>query len=93
MNISIKTFRRIRVLEAISFLTLLAIAMPLKYFWGMPQMVQIVGMAHGVLFVIYILGAFIMHQKLNWNLQTLAIVISCSVIPFGPFFVERKYLL
>ena len=48
MDISTKSFKIISALEAISFLVLLGIAMPLKYIWDMPEMVRIVGMAHGV---------------------------------------------
>ena len=92
MDKSIKSFRLISTLEAISFLVLLGIAMPLKYIWHMPEMVRIVGMAHGVLFVLYVGGAIYMFKKLNWTLTELFIVIMCSVLPFGPFYVERKYL-
>lgn len=92
MDNSIKAFRLISSLEALSFLVLLGIAMPLKYIWEMPEMVQMVGMAHGVLFVLYVFGAIYMYQKLNWSLKVLLIVILCSVLPFGPFYAEKKYL-
>ena len=92
MNLSIKSFKIISVLEALSFLILLGIAMPLKYMAGIPEPVSIFGMAHGVLFIMYIIGAFIMKEKLNWSIQTLLIVILCSVLPFGPFYADRKYL-
>jgi integral membrane protein len=70
----------------------LGIAMPLKYMAGLPKPVSIFGMVHGILFILYILGAFLMKEKLNWSLQTLLIVIVCSVLPFGPFYADRKYL-
>jgi integral membrane protein len=89
---SVKTFKIISTLEAISFLVLLLIAMPLKYIWEMPEMVQIVGMAHGVLFLLYVAGAVYISQILNWKTKTLFIVVLCSIIPFGPFYVERNYL-
>ncbi len=92
MDISTKSFKIISALEAISFLVLLGIAMPLKYIWDMPQMVKIVGMAHGILFILYIIGAYFMKEKLKWSWGTLAIVMLCSVLPFGPFYAERKYL-
>ena len=66
--------------------------MPLKYIWDKPEMVQTVGMAHGVLFLLYIAGAVYMSQKLNWTTKMLFIAVVCSMIPFGPFYVERKYL-
>ncbi len=58
----------------------------------MPEMVQVVGMAHGVLFVLYVGGALYMYKKLKWSISDLFIVVMCSVLPFGPFYVERKYL-
>lgn len=88
----INIFRWTSILEGISFLVLLFLAMPLKYIFDLPQMVQVVGMAHGVLFVAYIIGAVIMFKPLNWTIKTLFIVIACSVLPFGPFYVENKYL-
>lgn len=92
MDNSIKAFKVISILEAISFLVLLLIAMPLKYIWEMPEMVRIVGMAHGILFVLYVIGAYWMYEKLNWSFKTLMIVVICSILPFGPFYADKKYL-
>ncbi len=92
LDTSIKTFKIISTLEAISFLVLLCIAMPLKYIWDMPEMVRIVGMAHGILFIAYLIGAYFMKEKLKWTWGVLAIVMLCSVLPLGPFYAERKYL-
>lgn len=88
----VKIFKFISTLEAISFLLLLLVAMPLKYIWGMPEMVEIVGMAHGILFVIYVFGAYWIYEKLDWSFKMLLIAILCSVLPLGPFYVEKKYL-
>ncbi len=88
----IRTFRWISILEGVSFLILLFLAMPLKYFFDYPQMVQVVGMAHGILFIAYIMGAIWMFKPLNWRTRTLIIVVACSVVPFGPFYIENKYL-
>ncbi len=88
----VKSFKHISLLEGISFIVLLGIAMPLKYFYNMPEAVSIVGMAHGVLFILYLMGAFYMYEKLNWSLTTFGIVVFCSIVPFGPFYVDRKYL-
>ncbi len=88
----IKTFKIIALLEGVSLLLLLFIAMPLKYIWEMPQMVQVVGMAHGILFLAYVAIAFMVYNELKWSLKTLAVVLIASVIPFGTFYVEKKYL-
>ncbi len=91
-HIQIKVFKWVSVLEAISFLLLLFIAMPLKYLFNLPQMVEVVGMAHGILFISYLVGAIIVYNILDWKFYTLLIVVACSVIPFGPFYIEKKYL-
>lgn len=88
----IRIFRWISILEGISFLVLLFLAMPLKYFFDYPQMVQVVGMAHGILFIAYLFGAIWMYKPLNWTMRTLIIVVVCSMVPFGPFYIENKYL-
>ena len=92
MSISIRSFKAVSTLEAVSFLVLLGVAMPLKYIWDLPEMVQIVGMAHGILFILYVIGAYFMYEQLNWERKTLFFVLVCSVLPFGPFYAERKYL-
>ena len=92
MNITLKTFRVISLLEALSFVILLLVAMPIKYILSNPELVRIVGMAHGILFVLYILGAFLFKNKLKWSNQILGVVILCSIIPMGPLYVDRKYL-
>jgi integral membrane protein len=89
---STQIFKWISILEAISFLVLLFIAMPLKYIWDIPDYVRIIGMAHGILFVLYLIGGYWMFEKLNWSVKTLLIVFLSSILPFGPFVVERKYL-
>lgn len=88
----VKTFKWVSILEGTSFLVLLLIAMPLKYIWKAPEMVEIVGRLHGFLFIAYILGALWLFKALNWNFKTLLIVCVSSVLPLGPFYVEKKYL-
>lgn len=88
----VKSFKWISILEGTSFLVLLLIAMPLKYIWEAPQMVEVVGMLHGILFVLYILGALWLYKAMQWNLRTLLVICVSSVLPLGPFYVEKKYL-
>lgn len=85
-------FRRIALAEAVSFLLLLLIAMPLKYMWGLPIYVRVVGMIHGLLFVLYVVMAFAVSDSLRWSPRTLGLALLASVLPAGPFFFERRYL-
>jgi integral membrane protein len=84
-----KWFERIGTWEGISFLVLLGIAMPLKYIWGIPQAVSVVGMAHGILFIAYL---YMIHEcriAFGWSLKTAALGALASVLPFGPFVYDR----
>lgn len=88
----IKAFRIITLLEGFSLLVLLFLAMPLKYIWNLPQMVQVVGMAHGILFLLYVVLAIMVFYELKWSFKTLGIIMFASVIPFGAIYVDKKHL-
>ena len=93
---SLKTpLGRLRVVgwwEGVSFLVLLGVAMPLKYFAGMPLAVRIVGMAHGVLFMLYVVAAIQAALDRDWPWRRTALVLVASVLPAGPFVVDAKIL-
>ena len=86
------TFRIISFLEGMSYILLLFIAVPLKYWGGDEQYVKLLGMPHGLLFVGYIILAFLMRKEERWNNTELFIVLICSVLPFGTFYIDKKYL-
>lgn len=88
----LKIFKQIALFEGISLLLLLFIAMPLKYIWKLPQMVEVVGMLHGLLFILYAITAILVYFKYRWSFKTFVIVMLGSVIPFGAFYIEKKYL-
>jgi integral membrane protein len=88
----IKLFRITSYLEGISYLLLLGIGVPLKYLAGNDSLVKTLGMPHGILFMAYIFLAIIITQKMNWDNKTIIIVLIASVIPFGTFYVDKKYL-
>ena len=85
-------FRLIGLLEAFSFLILLLIAMPLKYIWGQPEAVKIVGAAHGGLFLLYGFFAVVLSQKLKWTFGTLMFAWIAAVVPLGTIVFDRKFL-
>lgn len=85
-------FRLITLLEGISFLILILIGVPLKYFQNNDAIVKAIGMPHGLLFILYVFVSYVIKQKLNWSIKTYAIIISAAVIPFGTFYTDLKYL-
>ncbi|HMR56208.1 MAG TPA: DUF3817 domain-containing protein [Cyclobacteriaceae bacterium] len=86
----LKIFRRVALAEGISFLLLLLIAMPLKYFFGFPLAVKLVGWAHGVLFIAYILLAFSVVSIMRWNWFNTGIALAVSIIPAGTFWLDKS---
>ena len=87
---SLNWFRKIAIAEGISFLILLLIAMPLKYFAGYPQAVKLVGWAHGVLFIAFLALSFEAKSILNKNFFWLVKAFLASILPFGTFVLERQ---
>ncbi len=88
----IALFRKISIAEGISYLLLLFIAMPLKYFANISLAVTYTGWAHGLLFVVYfaVLGYIWLDRGWKFSLVFKASV--AALLPFGPFWFDRKYL-
>lgn len=86
---SIRNLRIIGILEGVSYLVLLCIAMPMKYMYGMPEVVKFTGWAHGILFILYIPAVFAARKPMNWNLYWTAIALAASLVPFGTFVLDR----
>jgi integral membrane protein len=76
--------------EGISFLTLLFIAMPMKYFMGTPEVVRVVGSIHGVLFVLYVGLLAMLHFRQRWSYTFSLYALLASVIPFGTFMLDKQ---
>ena len=83
-------FRIVSLLEGISYVVLLAIAMPLKYAAGEPAAVAIVGRIHGGLFVLF--GAALLHVAMRekWPRRAMVIAAIAAIVPLGAFWLERK---
>ena len=83
--------RVIAWMEGISFL-LFGVSMPLKYGFDIPEPNYVIGMLHGILFVIYNL-LILKHSKLkNWSIREIIFLCFLSLVPFGTFYVDKKYL-
>lgn len=85
-------FRLISLLEGISYLLLLFIAVPIKYYGNDEFYVKLLGMPHGLLFMIYIVFAIVFQKKMKWSLINFLIILVASVVPFGTFYIDKKYL-
>lgn len=86
----IRNLRLIGNIEGISYLALLGIAMPLKYFGNMPKAVTVAGSFHGLFFVLFCAALLVVWRKKNWDYEQVALAFLASIIPFGTFYLDRK---
>lgn len=85
--------RIVALIEGVSFLLLLGVAMPLKYFADQPLAVRYVGWAHGLLFVLLVLLLLSAWGSKALSTRHAALVFVASLLPFGPFVIDRRIAL
>ena len=90
MNRKLSWLRKTGIAEGISFLVLLGIAMPLKYFFHQPMAVKICGWIHGILFVAFLFLAWEYKTDRNKSFKWFALAFLAAIIPTGTFFFDKK---
>lgn len=78
------------ILDGISYLVLVGVAMPMKYLAGIPMAVRVVGMVHGFLFVALCICLLIVLRDKKLSLKWCVIVFLSALVPFAPFFLNQK---
>jgi integral membrane protein len=89
LQTSFSRFKVVAFLEGCSFL-LFAITMPLKYKFNMPGPNKIIGMAHGILFLLYIILLLQVAIAYKWNFKKIGLAFIASLLPFGTFIAAKK---
>lgn len=89
---SLRNFRVIAFLEGVSFILLVGIAVPLKYFANSPAPVKYFGWVHGVLFMLYVFALILVWIQERWPFLKVLLAFLASLLPFGPFVFDAKYL-
>ncbi|AXE40276.1 hypothetical protein JS278_03142 [Acidipropionibacterium virtanenii] len=70
-------------------IVLVCVAMPLKYAADMPQMVNVVGVAHGWLYALLLVTAYMLGRKAGWPLTRLLLIALAGTVPFLSFVAEH----
>ena len=83
-------FRLIAFLEGLSYIILLFIGVPLKYFANEVSLVKMLGMPHGFLFMAYIAFIIVLRFDHPWFKKHFLLIALASIIPLGTFIVEHK---
>lgn len=89
MKDKLGTFRLVGFLEGSSFLILLLVAMPMKYVWGEPMGVRIVGMVHGLLFIAYVGFIAVVGAEHNWSGKKKLQAFIAAIVPLGTFYFDK----
>lgn len=90
----LRFFKIVAILEGVSYLVLFSnmlIVKPTNLVLYKTLLFPI-GMAHGVLFITYVILAVLLKFKENWDFKKFGIIGLASIIPFGTFYMEKKYL-
>lgn len=85
----LKTFRILSLIEGLSLLVLLFIAMPAKYQLG-HDFVFPVGMTHGILWIIYVVVSLAVSHQQHWSVMKWLMALGASVIPFACIFIDKR---
>jgi integral membrane protein len=80
--------RAIGLVEGASFLVLLGIAMPLKYFAGFPIAVKVVGWAHGVFFILFCVALAHAMRAARWSILRTLGIFGAALVPFGTIAID-----
>lgn len=88
LTTAIGQLRMLGMVEGVSFLVLLFIAMPLKYAWGYPLAVRIIGLIHGLLFMGFCAALINVKNVVGWDIKRMGLVFLAALMPFGPFVVD-----
>jgi integral membrane protein len=90
LSSAIGRFRLMGFIEGLSLLILLFIAMPLKYYAGLPEVVTVIGSLHGVFFIMYLVTIAYVTFKIRWSFIWVSSAIAVAFIPFGNLFLDAK---
>lgn len=83
-------FRKLGLIEGLSLIVLLCIAMPAKYQFGYVDSIWQVGMTHGVLWTAYFVVSLAVSHQQKWSVMFWLLVLFASIIPFACFFLDKK---
>ena len=92
MNIEnfLRAYRVMAWVTGTGLVILVFVAMPLKYFWGQPMLVSIVGMLHGFFYMAYIVCTLVLAERCRWRPLDALVILACGTIPLASFFAERR---
>lgn len=86
----LRAYRVMAWVTGVGLVILVFVAMPLKYFFGEPMLVSIVGMLHGFFYMAYIVCTLVLAERCRWRPLDALVILLCGTIPLASFFAERR---
>jgi len=83
-------FRILSLVEGLSLIFLLFVAMPAKYHFGAFDIIFQAGMTHGILWLTYFVFSLAVSHQQKWSVMFWLVVLLASIIPTACFFLDRK---
>lgn len=90
LKTKIGRLRLLSLIEGLSLVLLVFLAVPMKYLMAMPMLVKILGPIHGGLFVLFVFMTIAAAFEYGWKFKTTALLLVSSIVPFGCFYAEKK---
>jgi integral membrane protein len=87
---ALRNYRVAAWVTGVGLLVLVLIAMPLKYFFGQPELVAVVGMMHGFLYMAYIVLTLLLAERCRWKPLDALLILVAGTIPFASFVAEHR---
>ncbi len=91
LNTLIGQLQLLAILEGISYISF-GLTMPLKYLYGIKEPNYVVGVAHGALFIAYVIWVLVVHIDRKMPASKTLLLLIASLVPFMTFWAEKKIL-
>ncbi len=87
---ALRNYRIAAWITGIGLAVLVFVALPLKYFFGQPQLTSVVGVTHGFLYMIYIVCTLLLAERCRWKPLDALLILIAGTVPLASFFAEHR---
>jgi integral membrane protein len=85
-------YRVMAYVTGVLLLGLVFVAIPMQVFGNDDTLVAILGTAHGYLYMVYLVTAFLLAFRMRWSLGRTLLLLLAGTVPFMSFVAERAVM-
>ncbi|MGN6090292.1 MAG: DUF3817 domain-containing protein [Actinomycetes bacterium] len=90
MSRALKTYRVLAFTTGVLLIVLVFVAVPLNHFAHQPLLATVIGIAHGYLYMAYVVTTLWLSLKQRWPIGKTILVALAGTVPLAAFFAERR---